>query len=315
MEFVYTSDWGGDGNFFHGQEGTQELAKHEMRNRPDKYTNVYGISQVLPFLKHIQKVTLLDSTVVDTLMDDEIEVGVFLWMGHWKEEYDSLVRKFKKLFVIGDLNTCGQNTQTFEIFSKYKDKFTVLAFTPMQVEWIERVTKCKSFLYPPVFLDSNDFIYPGEDRDRDMLLFGGYHQRGGIWSHSFVNAHYDISEFDIMRRSDSSDCEAIHTIGYEKPIMQKLDYAEWTSLLTNYKYMIDGSEIFHQGRLGMDGLLTGTCYVGMKGMSYASYLFEEVSFGMDLGVRPTDDILDVFSNAISKVVTLEQVEDSVGEYL
>ena len=217
--------------------------------------------------------------------------------------------------MLGDLNTCGQNTQTFEVFSKYKDKFTVLAFTPMQSEWVKRVTGCKSFLYPPVFLDSNDFVYPVGDRNRDMLLFGGYHQRGGIWSHSYVNAHYDISEFDIMRRSDSSDCESIHTIGYEKPILERLNYDDWIDLIKKYKYMIDGSDMFHQGRLGMDGLLTGTCYVGLMGMSYASYLFEEVSFGMDLGIRPPDDILSVFNNAVSKVVTLEQVEDSVGEYL
>ena len=54
----------------------------------------------------------------------------------------------------------------------------------------------------------------------------------------------------------------------------------------------------------------------MRGMSYMSYLFDEIAFDMyDLGSRPHNDTHKIFSNAVSKVVTLEQVEDSVGEYL
>lgn len=311
MEFVYITD-------FNNSRGTEVKTREDARlivsKRPIKYTQVYDASQVLPFLKYFPSVTLLDVNEVNKLGDNEIDVGVFLWLSNtWKEKYDVFVNKCKKIFVVGDIHTCGQNLKTYEVFSKYRNKFTVLAFSYMQVDWIKKVTGCESFLYPPVFLDSNSFSYR-KNKDRELLVFGAWNQRGGLWSQSFVNAHYDVSDFDIITRLFDYS-HSMHTIGYEKPIMKKVKINDWPSLLGRYKYIIDGCDYFHQGRIGLDSLLTGTCYIGMKGISYASYLFSELNFDRDLGTRPPNDTERIFQNALSRVITLEQVEDSVGEYL
>ena len=310
MELVYIRD----DDWHHGQVADRERALEDLSGCV--YSNVYGPTQILPFLKHIPEVTMLSSTQVINDVDS-IEVGIFLWMGQWKNEYDILVDKCKKFFLVGDLNTCGQNLTTYEVFSRFKDDISaVLAFCPSQVNWVEKVTGCPALFYPPVlYEDSNSVIFPVDDKDREIIVFSEYHQRGGLGAFSFVNAHYDVNEFDIMRRGDS-ECGDMHTVGYDKNILPQLDKDSWYELLGRYKFVVDGCDIFHQGRVGLDGLLNGTCYVGMRGMSYMSYLFDEIAFDMhDLGSRPNDDIYRVFSNAVSKIVTMEQLESEVLYYL